>query len=185
MNVEGVTGGRLCHSERILVLRPGNAVARGDRVECEEGCGGERDANVRTCFAGDAGDASAKKVPAGTQSTQRVGVCFPREIRRGHLAVCALSPAGARSGTLAKASAREHARRTRRAVSGTDGRPRPRASSPPPRNAHANTPVQKLLCVRAVRDRARERARVCASSVETSHARATSPAHPLNARYER
>ena len=133
MNVEGVTGGRLCHSERILVLRPGNAVARGDRVECEEGCGGEGDANVRTCFAGDAGDASAKKVPAGTQSTQRVGVCFPREIRRGHLAVCALSPAGARSGTLAKASAREHARRTRRAVSGTDGRPRPRASATPPR----------------------------------------------------
>ena len=141
MNVEGVTGGRLCHSERILVLRPGNAVARGDRVECEEGCGGEGGANVRTCFAGDAGDASAKKVPAGTQSTQRVGVCFPREIRRGHLAVCALSPAGARSGTLAKASAREHARRTRRAVSGTDGRPRPRASAPP-RETH----TQLLPC---------------------------------------
>ena len=77
MNVEGVTGGRLCHSERILVLRPGNAVARGDRVECEEGCGGEGDANVRTCVAGDAGDASAKKVPEGTQSTQRVGSASP------------------------------------------------------------------------------------------------------------
>lgn len=66
------------------------------------------------------------------RSQLNVSGLLPREIRRGHLAVCALSPAGARSGTLAKASAREHARRTRRAVSGTDGRPRPRASAPPP-----------------------------------------------------
>lgn len=34
------------------MLRPGKAVARGDCVKCEVGCGGEGDGNVSACFAG-------------------------------------------------------------------------------------------------------------------------------------
>jgi hypothetical protein len=70
---------------------------------------------------------------------RHVRVCDPREIRREDLAACAVSPAGARSGTLAMVSARGGARRRRRAVPGTDGRPRPRAPVPA-RNAHADYP---------------------------------------------
>ena len=141
MDVEGVTGGRLCHSERILVLRPGNAVARGDRVECEEGCGGEGDANVRTCFAGDAGDASAKKVPEGTQSTQRVGSASPGS-SDADTSRCARSrppvPAPGRSRRHLRVNTLDgHAARSREP---TDG-PVP-ALPPPPRETH----TQMLPC---------------------------------------
>lgn len=153
-------------------------------MKCEVGCGGEGDANVSACFAGDASRMSAAKKFRRRGDCRHVGVCDPREIRHEDLAACAVSPAGARSGTLAKASVRVGARRRRRAVPGTDGRPRPRAPVPA-RNAHADYPVQKLLCVRAVLDQARERARACASSVETSHARARSPARLPSARYDR
>ena len=150
------------------------------RGRLRRGRGRERQRVLRR----DASRMSAAKKFRRRGDCRHVRVCDPREIRREDLAACAVSPAGARSGTLAMVSARGGARRRRRAVPGTDGRPRPRAPVPA-RNAHADYPSAEIVMRSRVLEQARERARACASSVETSHARARSPARLPSARYDR
>jgi hypothetical protein len=167
-----------------LVLRPGKAVARGDCVKCEVGCGGEGDGNVSACFAGTRlgcrlPKSSGAAGTAGTSGSVTPGRSDAKTSPRAR----SLPPAPAPGRSRWSPRVGELVGDAVRSREPTDG-PVPALPSPPETHTQI-IPSAEIVMRSRVLDQARERARACASSVETSHARARSPARLPSARYDR
>lgn len=166
------------------MLRPGKAVARGDCVKCEVGCGGEGDGNVSACFAGTRlgcrlPKSSGAAGTAGTSGSVTPGRSDAKTSPRAR----SLPPAPAPGRSRWSPRVGELVGDAVRSREPTDG-PVPALPSPPETHTQI-IPSAEIVMRSRVLDQARERARACASSVETSHARATSPTRLPSARYDR